>query len=76
MATGPSVLQLVAVVRGLPVEQYYNPPSMEVKIVLELVELLNHAAHQDNVQGGFHTMRILLMIIVIRAYQEHSQEQA
>ena len=51
-------------------------PEMEVKIVLELVEILNHAAHQDNVQGGFHTMRILLMIFVIRAYQEHSQEQA
>ena len=49
---------------------------MEVKIVLELVELLNHAAHQDNAQGRFHSMRILLMIIVIRAYQEHSQEQA
>ena len=51
-------------------------PEMEVKIVLEQVELLNHAAHQDNAQGRFHSMRILLMIIVIRAYQEHSQEQA
>ena len=26
MAIGPNVLQLVAEVRGLPVEQYYNQP--------------------------------------------------
>ena len=35
MAIGPNVLQHVAEVRGLPVEQYRNKPWMEARIVWE-----------------------------------------